>query len=248
MSTGINIAGQAKLVSGTNIKTVNSTTLLGSGDLAVQPTLVSGTNIKTINSTSLLGSGDLVVGGGGTGIHVITKPYSGMGICLNVTTATNTSTFSLPSNILNLYPFIPANNVTINQIVFEVSSAATTGGTARVTIYSDLNGKPSSRIFQSASVATTTTGYKTITTTQSFTAGTTYWIGLCTSANFGAVRSTAATDTYAISYTNSNGTQFTQNFWSYTVTTAPGSEPTTLTTGSLSANFDSIPNFNLRVA
>jgi hypothetical protein len=52
---------QDTLVSGTNIKTVNSTTLLGSGDLAVQPTLVSGTNIKTINSTSLLGSGDIVI-------------------------------------------------------------------------------------------------------------------------------------------------------------------------------------------
>lgn len=50
---------QAALVSGTNIKTVNSTSLLGSGDIAVQPTLVSGTNIKTINSTSLLGSGDI---------------------------------------------------------------------------------------------------------------------------------------------------------------------------------------------
>jgi len=54
---------QAPLVSGTNIKTVNSTTLLGSGDLPVQPTLVSGTNIKTVNGTTLLGSGNLVVGG-----------------------------------------------------------------------------------------------------------------------------------------------------------------------------------------
>ena len=53
---------QAALVSGTNIKTVNSTTLLGSGDIAVQATLVSGTNIKTINSTSLLGSGNITVG------------------------------------------------------------------------------------------------------------------------------------------------------------------------------------------
>lgn len=52
---------QATLVSGTNIKTVNSTSLLGSGDVAVQPTLVSGTNIKTINGNSLLGSGDLSV-------------------------------------------------------------------------------------------------------------------------------------------------------------------------------------------
>ena len=54
---------QATLVSGTNIKTVNSTSLLGSGNIAVQPTLVSGTNIKTVNGTSLLGSGDITVGG-----------------------------------------------------------------------------------------------------------------------------------------------------------------------------------------
>jgi hypothetical protein len=52
---------QDALVSGTNIKTVNSTSLLGSGDVAVQATLVSGTNIKTINSTSLLGSGNVAV-------------------------------------------------------------------------------------------------------------------------------------------------------------------------------------------
>lgn len=50
---------QNTLVSGTSIKTVNSTSLLGSGDVAVQPTLISGTNIKTVNSTSLLGSGNI---------------------------------------------------------------------------------------------------------------------------------------------------------------------------------------------
>jgi len=55
---------QELLVSGTNIKTVNSTSLLGSGDVAVQETLVSGTNIKTINSVSLLGSGDITISGG----------------------------------------------------------------------------------------------------------------------------------------------------------------------------------------
>ena len=32
-----------------------------------QATLVSGTNIKTVNSTSILGSGDIVIGGGGIG-------------------------------------------------------------------------------------------------------------------------------------------------------------------------------------
>lgn len=57
---------QAALVSGTNIKTINSTTILGSGNIAVQPTLVSGTNIKTINGTSVLGSGDIVISSGVT--------------------------------------------------------------------------------------------------------------------------------------------------------------------------------------
>lgn len=56
-----NLAVQEVLVSGTNIKSVNSTTLLGSGDLAVQEVLVSGTNLKSVNSTSLLGSGNLAV-------------------------------------------------------------------------------------------------------------------------------------------------------------------------------------------
>ena len=56
---------QDKLVSGTNIKTINSTSLLGSGDISVQPTLVSGTNIKTINNQSILGSGNIVISQGG---------------------------------------------------------------------------------------------------------------------------------------------------------------------------------------
>lgn len=50
---------QATLVSATNIKTINGTSILGAGDLAVQATLVSTTNIKTVNGSTLLGAGDL---------------------------------------------------------------------------------------------------------------------------------------------------------------------------------------------
>lgn len=60
LSTALNWK-QATLVSWTNIKTVNNTTLLWSGNVAVQPTLVSWTNIKTINNTSLLGSWNIAV-------------------------------------------------------------------------------------------------------------------------------------------------------------------------------------------
>ena len=83
---------QETLVSGTNIKTINNQSLLGSGNITIQggggggvtdvevdgtsvvsggvaeidltgkqDTLVSGTNIKTINSQSLLGSGNITI-------------------------------------------------------------------------------------------------------------------------------------------------------------------------------------------
>jgi uncharacterized ubiquitin-like protein YukD len=43
------------------VQSVNGST----GSVTVQPTLVSGSNIKTINNESLLGSGNITVGGGG---------------------------------------------------------------------------------------------------------------------------------------------------------------------------------------
>jgi hypothetical protein len=52
---------QDTLVSNTNIKTINSTSILGSGDIAVQPVLSSTVNIKSIDGTSILGSGDYTV-------------------------------------------------------------------------------------------------------------------------------------------------------------------------------------------
>lgn len=80
---------QDTLVSGSNIKTINGLSILGSGNITIngseeeiealqqaiarletsistkQNTLVSGTNIKTINGQSLLGSGNIEIQGGG---------------------------------------------------------------------------------------------------------------------------------------------------------------------------------------
>lgn len=83
---------QNNLVSGTNVKTINGQSILGSGNLTInsgvwgsisgslsdqtdlqnalnskQSALVSGTNIKTIGGVTLLGSGDLVVSANGLG-------------------------------------------------------------------------------------------------------------------------------------------------------------------------------------
>lgn len=49
------------LTSHQSIKTINNTSMVGSGNVAVQPTLVSGTNIKTINNASILGSGNIEI-------------------------------------------------------------------------------------------------------------------------------------------------------------------------------------------
>jgi hypothetical protein len=100
-----NLAVQPTLVSSTNIKTINSNTLLGSGDLSVQPTLVSGTNIKTINSNSILGSGDLVITGGVSSVSATTPV---------VATGTTTPVISLASNYgdtQNPYASKTANNI-----------------------------------------------------------------------------------------------------------------------------------------
>ena len=60
LSSG-NLELQVPLVSGTNIKSINGSSILGSGNISVQTPLVSGTSIKTLNNTSLLGSGNINV-------------------------------------------------------------------------------------------------------------------------------------------------------------------------------------------
>lgn len=47
-----------------SLKTINSASIIGSGNISLQTPLVSGTDIKTINGSSILGSGDLTVSGG----------------------------------------------------------------------------------------------------------------------------------------------------------------------------------------
>jgi len=316
--TGANILSskQDTLISGTNIKTINSNTLLGSGDLTVQPTLVSGTNIKTINSNSILGSGDLVITGGvssvsattpvvatGTTTPVISlasnygdtqNPYasktannilaapngsSGVptfraivgadiptlnqnttGTAANVTGivavangGTGTATPSLvagtnititgtfpnqtinssggggggglqgiqslitlasgditclqlggigtfnQTNLVNdrisLFPYIPNQTIISSSLDVTVNNVAT-GSNCRILIYSNLNGLPDTKIYESASLdAAISVGIKTALTTQTFTAGTTYWVGLHgqNTATMMAINSSAST-------------------------------------------------------
>ena len=167
---------QAALVSGTNIRTVNSNTLLGSGDIAVQPTLVSGTNIKTVNGTTILGSGNLVISTGIGGIHV---PFgvASANFYTNTVLASQMATTQAISTtgLLGLTPFRPSVGFTAGGFGINVTAG---GGThsGRVLIYEGNQDGTVTRVVN-ATLNPLTTGLAIVSTTYTFVAGTTYWIG-----------------------------------------------------------------------
>ena len=171
---------QVGLVSGTNIKTINSTSLLGSGDVAVQPTLVSGTNIKTVNGSSLLGSGNIAISGGSSGINAFIKPQTNDSTSAHVVVSP-LSTLTLVASRLYTNPFIPVQSITSASLYINCATAVA-GALGRILIYSDLNGFPNTKLFESANIDLSTTGIKTIITSQTFTAGTTYWLSFHSSS------------------------------------------------------------------
>lgn len=142
---------------------------------SLQPLLVSGTNIRTINGNSVLGSGNLVVGGGLQGVHTL-LPFPSGNITSAVTISVNPlSNTNFTANRLVAYPYIPAQSFTASNLFINVSANAA-GSLCRIAIYSDLNGYPNSLLFVSADLDCNSAGQKTALTTFNFVAGTTYWL------------------------------------------------------------------------
>ena len=144
-----------------------------------QDGLISGTNIKTINGSSVLGSGNLTIGSSGLqGVHNLlgNQVSTSFGImpCLNAGSLTN---FSQTAGTLYLLPFIP--NKTITSVSLKINIVVTgVGAIARILVYSDLNGFPNTKLYESANLDCSTSGIKTATTAFTFTAGTTYWLAV----------------------------------------------------------------------
>lgn len=215
------------------------------GGNAVQQQLVSGSNIKTINGSSVLGSGNLAISGGGGGIHAVTQPYTGMAVGLALNTANHNGTTGLSANVLHFFPFIPASTFTIDQILLPVVTNAASGQ-ASIAIYSDSNGRPNSRLYLSSIIDCSTTGNKILTTSFTFTAGTKYWFSLTQNNGTITFRGISFNWTYQFAWLGSTGATNGANCFSYLVTTSPGSEPTTVSTGSLSLSFTNTPSYSLR--
>lgn len=190
-----------------------------------QDLLVSATNIKTINGSSVLGSGDLTISGSGLkGIHNVNGyfPSTALGVDASICAA-NVTTQATTVNTLYLYPFIPNKTITSVSLKIQVTILGA-GVNCRILIYSDLNGFPNTKLYESANLDCSTIGVKTAITSFAFNAGTTYWLALHSSGvtTLSHINSSAATPLYL---TNVGSNSITQ----YTSTITFGSAPTTYT-------------------
>jgi hypothetical protein len=148
-----------------------------------QDTLVSGTNIKTVNGTSVLGSGDLAVGGGDSGYHMQLLPggpyYGGIHQANTNAAGTNYANQTF-ANRMSYFPFIPNQDFTSTEMRFNCNQAGA-GDEARLCIYShDGVNAPQNLLYESSAVDMSTTGYKTINVTRTWTKGEVYWLGIHT--------------------------------------------------------------------
>jgi hypothetical protein len=153
----------------------------------VQAELVSGTNIVTINGSSLLGSGNIVVGGGGGGgAHAFVAPNPSGGFSngmVNVFVYNNGFTTKVETaNRLTSYPFIPFQTIISTALVVRCAFGVS-GALGRILIYSNLLGYPNTKLYESADIDLSTSGDKTVLTAFTFTAGTTYWLAFHSSSN-----------------------------------------------------------------
>lgn len=166
------------------------------GTLSDQTDLQSALNAKqdtlTLTTTGTSGAATLVGstlnipqysgGGSSAGIHAFVGLQSGQSIGASVTCVGIASTNTI-GNRLYSYPFIPNQNITTSALYINVTTSVVSG-LARILIYSNLNGIPDQKLYESTDLDCSTTGIKTATTTFNFVAGTTYWIAFHSNSAF----------------------------------------------------------------
>jgi hypothetical protein len=133
-----------------------------------------------INITGSYKVNGVPIGGGGLqGPHALVKLTPSISINASVNGAGIPSIPTLANRLASV-PFIPNQTFTSENLYINATSAVA-GALAKILIYSDLDGVPSSLLFESANLDCSTTGIKTAVTSFTFHAGTTYWLTVFTS-------------------------------------------------------------------
>jgi methylglyoxal synthase len=189
-------------------------------------------NALTLTTTGTSGAATLVGdtlnipqysggGGGGDGIHgaMIRSGGATTYIVNSLSSYTATSTTNLR---LSAVPFIPIKTFTTASFYINVGTSQV-AAIARILIYSELNGLPDQKLYESANLDLSSTGIKTATTSFTFTAGTTYFVCTHTQGTAG-VTHIPVTSLMPISI---GGISTPTTFFSSTVSWSIGSAPTT---------------------
>jgi hypothetical protein len=200
------------------------------GTLSSQTDLQSALNAKqnaiTLTTTGTSGAATLNSGtlnipqySGGGAIHALVKPRTGTALSACFSGAAFNTTNTTP-NRLTAQAFIPANTFTCSNLYINVATLGI-GVNTRILIYSDNNGLPNTKLYESANLDCSTTGNKTATTSFTFNAGTTYW--LCTHCS-----GTASLTSFPPANVATLLVSGTSNVASYIYTYTFGSAPSTL--------------------
>lgn len=188
------------------------------GNLTVDGTITQGgSNVQsalTLTTTGTSGAATLVgstlnvpqYGGGGLqGVHALLPLAVGTGTSNSITSYTATAG-ALVANRMYTAPFIPAQTIRSSNLYINCTTAVA-GALARILIYSDSNGRPNTKMYESANLDLSTTGLKTATVTFDFVVGTTYWLTLHSSST-AQISNIPAANGIVIMYTNQTANNF----------------------------------------
>jgi hypothetical protein len=212
-SVGTGTTNQLTYWSGTNT--------LGSLTTATYPSLTELSYVKGVTSSIQTQLGTKLAG-----VHTLKVLPAGQSTTLSINGTTITTASGI-ANRITLLPYIPNVSFTSANLYINVSTLLLTAN-ARILIYSDVNGVPTTKLYESANLDCSTIGIKTATTAFSFVAGTTYWLAVHSS-------STPIYSAYNISQIIPFSASGTVNYISYISSQTFGSAPTTLTGATLSS-------------
>ena len=168
-----------------------------------QATLVSGTNLKTVNGSTLLGSGDLIVSGGSS---LAINPGYRTNYYYSAFPCIAPGVLSLANNRIHYIPFQVTESVTFTRIGINVTTLQA-ASVVRLGIYNSSGGKPSTLLVDAGTVAGTSTGEKEITISQAMTPGWYWlaWLSDVNSIGVTAENGASSGDTVRVNLGTSTG-------------------------------------------